>query len=131
MGRKAEPLLAFQSMVWSATKCTLWFDGPQVAKAQLQAAIVAAIASNEPPPQPAKHVKTIFVVHGHDTAAKEPLELTLHRLCLTPYVLQDVGGGGKTIIEDLEKMIGKSPTSTFGIVLLNFRRCRLLQKGWR
>lgn len=103
---------------WSANKGTLWFDGPQHAKQDLEAAIVAASGSSTRAQSQQPQDKTIFVVHGHDHIAKEQLELTLHRLGLTPYVLQDSGGGGKTIVEALEKMIGKVPTSTFGIVLL-------------
>jgi predicted nucleotide-binding protein len=62
--------------------------------------------------------RVIFVVHGHDHTAKEQLELVLHRLGLEPFVLQDSGCGGKTIIETLEGMIGKEAKSAFGIVLL-------------
>jgi Predicted nucleotide-binding protein containing TIR-like domain len=38
-------------------------------------------------------------------------------LGLEPYVLQVTGGGGDTLIEALEWMIGKSALSSFGIVL--------------
>lgn len=62
--------------------------------------------------------QTIFVVHGHDVAAREQLELVLHKLGLQPFVLQNTGGGGLTIIESLEQMIGKNAKSSFGIVLL-------------
>jgi predicted nucleotide-binding protein len=60
---------------------------------------------------------TIFVVHGHDTDAREQLELALRRLGLDPFVLMNSSGGGDTIIEALEKRIGKRYTSDFGIVL--------------
>ena len=68
----------------------------------------------------------VFVVHGHDTLAREQLELTLHKLKLDPFVLANTGGGGLTIIEALEKEIGLRPGRTrFGIVLLppSLRRC--------
>ena len=58
----------------------------------------------------------IFVVHGHDTAARDQLELVLHRLGLNPFILQNQDGGTKTLIEALEQNIYKS--SAFGIVLL-------------
>ena len=57
-------------------------------------------------------------MHGHDTESREQLELVLHKLGLDPYVLQNTDGAGKTIIENLENMIGKNATSSFGIVLL-------------
>lgn len=61
----------------------------------------------------------IFVVHGHDTPAREQLELVLHRLGLDPFVLQNTSGAELTIIEALEKEIGlKSGAARFGIVLM-------------
>ncbi|EJF78461.1 hypothetical protein MCO_00645 [Bartonella sp. DB5-6] len=63
--------------------------------------------------------KKVFVVHGHDAAALEQLELTLRRLGLEPYILQNTSGNGLTIIEALEKEICNPTRSTkFGIVLL-------------
>ena len=61
----------------------------------------------------------MFVVHGHDTLAREQLELVLHRLGLEPFVLANTGGGGMTIIEALEQEIVKPQIrARFGIVLL-------------
>ncbi|WP_297915636.1 nucleotide-binding protein [uncultured Campylobacter sp.] len=61
----------------------------------------------------------VFVVHGHDSTAREQLELVLHKLGIEPFVLQNTSGGGLTIIEALEKEIGQNPSEvTFGIVLL-------------
>lgn len=60
---------------------------------------------------------TIFVVHGHDPNVRDQLELIIHRLGLAPFVLQ-VTGGGETLIEALEKQIGKGARSAFGIVLV-------------
>jgi predicted nucleotide-binding protein len=66
-----------------------------------------------------KSSKKVFIVHGHDSTAREQLELIIHRLGLDPFVLQNTGGGGLTIIEALEREIGPDPGSTkFGIVLL-------------
>jgi predicted nucleotide-binding protein len=63
--------------------------------------------------------KKVFVVHGHDSTAREQLELVLHRLKLDPFVLANTGGGGLTIIEALEKEIGLQPGGArFGIVLM-------------
>lgn len=62
--------------------------------------------------------KHIFIVHGHDSDARDQLELALHRLSLRPYILMNTSGGGKTIIEALEGQIGRDYTSDFGIVLM-------------
>ena len=105
-------------MLWSETKGTIWFDGPPAVKAALAekaealfvgGAVAVAVA--------AARDSTIFVVHGRDHEARDQLELVLRRLGLTPFVLQVTGGGGDTLIEALERMIGKSAQSSFGIVL--------------
>jgi predicted nucleotide-binding protein len=63
--------------------------------------------------------KKIFIVHGHDSAALDQLELILHRRDLDPFILQNTAGGGLTIIEVLEKEIGpRDGAARFGIVLL-------------
>ena len=46
----------------------------------------------------------VFIVYGHDVEAREQLELLLHRLKLTPIVLQNIPSGGDTIIEKLEAL---------------------------
>jgi predicted nucleotide-binding protein len=67
----------------------------------------------------AKPKSKVFVVHGHDTAAREQLELVLHKLGLDPYVLANTTGGGLTIIEALESHIGgTNDAAKFGIVLM-------------
>jgi len=103
-------------LLWSATKGTIWFDGPGIAKAALEAKI-AAIFVGEAVTAPASSETTIFVVHGRDHVARDQLELILRRLGLEPYVLQVTGGGRDTLIEALERMIGKAAQSSFGIVL--------------
>ena len=103
---------------WSSTKGTVWFDGPADAKASLEAAFLAATSDGAPTPAKVEANSHIFVVHGHDTVAREQLELVLHKLGLQPFVLQNTDGGGLTIIESLEKMIGKNAESSFGIVLM-------------
>jgi predicted nucleotide-binding protein len=105
---------------WSSTKGTIWFDGPSDARVKMQAAVEMAFTTvtGVPTPVPAKNAQTIFVVHGHDAVAREQLELVLHKLGLQPFVLQNTDGGGLTIVESLEKMIGKNAASSFGIVLL-------------
>ena len=71
------------------------------------------------PDNPQSANKRVFVVHGHDSSAREQLELIIHKLGLDPFVLQNTGGGGLTIIEALEREIGPKPDAArFGIVLL-------------
>lgn len=109
-------------MNWAARKGTVWFDGPDPAKTNLIAKVEAALTgqglSGNQTSVVEQTQQTIFVVHGHDTVAREQLELVLHKLGLQPFVLQNTSGGGLTIIESLEKMIGKNAASSFGIVLL-------------
>ena len=56
----------------------------------------------------------VFIVYGHDTQAREQLELLLRRLKLEPLVLQNVPSAGQTIIEKLETC----SNVTFACVLL-------------
>lgn len=104
-------------LLWSQTKGTIWFDGPEPAKARLAGRAEAAFGDGAPAAPPAND-GTIFVVHGRDHDARDQLELVLRRLGLSPFVLQVTGGGGDTLIEALERMIGKSAQSSFGIVLV-------------
>jgi predicted nucleotide-binding protein len=86
------------------------------AKATLTAKVEQVLAGDAPIAA-AESGKQIFVVHGRDTEARDQLELILRRLGLEPFVLQVTGGGGDTLIEALERMIGKTAQSAFGIVL--------------
>ncbi len=104
---------------WSANKGTIWFDGPAEEKAMVEKLTTVALEDGaEPVKVDAEGNPSVFVVHGHDTVAREQLELVLHKLGLDPFVLQNTDGGGLTIIESLEKMIGKNAESSFGIVLM-------------
>lgn len=118
---------------WYPSKGTLVFQGQKDAKEKLQsawaaytgaspaAAVPAEVAVGQPtaPSNPSTASKKVFVVHGHDTAAREQLELVLHKLGLDPFVLANTGGGGLTIIEALETEIGPhNNQARFGIVLM-------------
>jgi predicted nucleotide-binding protein len=99
------------------------FQGPAAAKAKLMqmvgGASLADAPGDTPPVAGAKPKSKVFVVHGHDTTAREQLELVLHKLGLDPYVLANTGGGGLTIIEALENNIGGTgDAAKFGIVLM-------------
>lgn len=56
----------------------------------------------------------VFVVYGHDTAARTDLEAMLRRWRLEPLILDQLPNEGQTIIEKLEKAIGEAK---FAIVL--------------
>ena len=105
------------------SKGTLQFQGKADPRAELEAVfsggapvhsdsdVVKASASRA-----ADRKTRIFVVHGHDNASLEQLELVLRRLNVDPYILQNNDGGSKTIIEALEQRIYEE--AAFGIVLL-------------
>lgn len=104
-------------LLWSQTKGTVWCDGPPAVKAALEQKVEMALADGTAP----AHVpagSAIFVVHGRDHDSRDQLELVLRRLGLEPFVLQVTGGGGDTLIESLERMIGKTAQSAFGIALM-------------
>lgn len=107
---------------WYRTTGRLTFQGAAGPRAKLQELLgnlaggvaVAAVADGKKAGK-----DKVFVVHGHDTAAREQLELVLHKLGLDPYVLANTGGGGLTIIEALESEIGgHAEAARFGIVLM-------------
>jgi hypothetical protein len=104
-------------LLWSETKGTLWFDGGLPARTALEARVAALLSSGEAVPPIVQTTGTIFVVHGRDHDARDQLELILRRLGLEPFVLQVTGGGGDTLIEALERQIGKTAEASFGIVL--------------
>lgn len=95
-----------------------WNDYKGVSGAMAVAERPTAVAGGLQPPEAATN-KKVFVVHGHDAASREQLELVIHKLGLDPFVLANTGGGGLTIIEALEREIGpKEGQARFGIVLL-------------
>ncbi len=48
--------------------------------------------------------RRVFVVYGHDTDARDDLELILRRVHVTPIILQNIPGIGDTLIEKLEAL---------------------------
>ena len=115
---------------WWPSTGTVSFQGPKAPKEKLQTAwetytgeisapAFVGVAEPVAPTNPASANKKVFVVHGHDAAAREQLELVLHKLGVDPFVLANTGGGGLTIIEALEAEIGpKQNQARFGIVLM-------------
>ncbi len=61
--------------------------------------------------------RKIVIVHGHDTDAKNALEVMIFRWGLKPFAIQDEDSRGRTIIEFLENSISGNSQS-IGIVLL-------------
>lgn len=105
---------------WESNK-TIHFQGKpaeaQKFKDAFWAAEIATGARAAPAAQPVADNKTkIFIVHGHDHAALEQLELVLRRLGLDPFILQNNDGETRTLIEALEKRIYNE--AAFGIVLM-------------
>lgn len=112
---------------WFSKTGKLQYQGVSEAAGKLKAALsstagtppVAVRAPAVPVPALPVEKPKVFVVHGHDVASREQLELILHRLGLEPFVLANTGGGGMTIIEALEQEIVKPHIrARFGIVLL-------------
>ncbi|MCA0978635.1 nucleotide-binding protein [Qipengyuania flava] len=110
---------------WDTKKKTVTFQGPSAPKDALAAAFNKVLESGEDnipfeaakvPVDPAS--TRVFVVHGHDEHAREQLERILMILGLEPFVLQNTAGDGLTIIEALERQIGREPVAKFGIVLM-------------
>ncbi|ARU03534.1 hypothetical protein CCO03_01505 [Comamonas serinivorans] len=108
---------------WFTATGRVTFQGPAAPKAKLMQMLGSeTISEPQVAPAPsaaAKPKSKVFLVHGHDTVAREQLELVLHKLGLDPYVLANTGGGGMTIIEALESHIGgTTDAAKFGIVLM-------------
>ena len=122
---------------WWPSSGTLQAQGPETPRKKIEEALAAAlsgadststssttVADKSSPSIAQKNISVeqsekVFVVYGHDDAAREQLELILHRLGLDPFVLGNTAGGGLTIIEALEKeILSPDGGKRFGIVLL-------------
>lgn len=60
----------------------------------------------------------VFIVYGHDIAARDGLELLLRRMGLQPIILANLAAAGDTIIEKLERYLGAHGNVGFACVLL-------------
>lgn len=74
------------------------------------AGIVGIATEGEQPP--------IFIVYGHDTAARDNLELLIRRMGLAPIILANLPAAGDTIIEKLERYLGEHGNVGYACVLL-------------
>lgn len=61
----------------------------------------ASLSPTQPVPQQRPVGNRVFIVHGHDDAAKEIMARFVERLCLTPVILHEQPNSGNTIIEKL------------------------------
>lgn len=118
---------------WYSSTGTINYQGDPTASKRLETNLEPLLGMSTPFPQPVatfqfnteiepakiKPKGKVFVVHGHDQTSREQLELIVHKLGLDPFVLQNTGGAGLTIIEALEQEIGPTAADVkFGIVLL-------------
>jgi predicted nucleotide-binding protein len=62
--------------------------------------------------------REVFIVYGHDTTARDELELMIRRMGLNPIVLANLPAAGETIIEKLEAYIGQHGKAAYACVLL-------------
>lgn len=60
------------------------------------------------------HPRKVFVVYGHDQAARDQLEAMLRRWGLEPLILDQLATEGQTVIEKLESAMAEA---SFGVVL--------------
>jgi predicted nucleotide-binding protein len=60
----------------------------------------------------------VFIAYGHDTAARDNLELLLRRMGLEPIILANLPAAGDTVIEKLERYLGEHGNVGYACVLL-------------
>lgn len=76
-------------------------------------AVMAEEEENKVQQQKRYDSKKVFLVHGHDHALLDEVELMLRRLDLTPIILKNEANSGRTIIEKIEQLTDVG----YGIVL--------------
>jgi len=65
-------------------------------------------------PQAREQTRKVFVVHGHDDAARETVARYLDRIGFEPVILHEQASGGRTIVEKIEA----NSEVSFAVVLL-------------
>jgi len=75
----------------------------------------ASIGADAPNQVSVSDSNRVFIVHGHDNAAKEGTARFLEKLGLQPIILHEQPSGGRTIIEKFEMF---SRSASFAVVLL-------------
>jgi Predicted nucleotide-binding protein containing TIR-like domain len=71
-------------------------------KERLELIPLAAGVRPVPPPKARAHTNRVFIVHGHDEAARETVARFLERLGIEAIILHEQATGGRTLIEKLE-----------------------------
>jgi predicted nucleotide-binding protein len=100
-------------LLWSETRGTVWFDGPQLPKALLEKKVRAAFSGDEVAEPNDANDNTILLVRGRDRNARDELELVLRRLKLKPFVVR-----GDNLLEVLERQRRRGAQYAFAIVLI-------------
>jgi hypothetical protein len=113
--RVPEQVMALEG-IWKASR-DLLLSGPppvpRVAPPPAQRAPQPVLAPAEAAaPRVKPESRKVFVVHGHDNAAKLEVELTLRKLDLIPVILHDEPNRGRTIIEKFEAHAEGAASST-------------------
>lgn len=91
-------------------KGTFNVQGKPAHKGRIENVLASADDAHGAPPVPRK----VFVVYGHDSAARDQLEAMLRRWDVEPIIMDQLPSGGQTIIEKLEK---HTQDARFAIVL--------------
>jgi len=71
-------------------------------KERLELIPMAPGVSGDPAKRAHSATKRVFIVHGHDEAAREGVARFLEKLELEPIILHEQPSGGRTVIEKLE-----------------------------
>lgn len=92
---------------WWESTGTILFQGDNKAKAEMEAGLLPLLESDDcfrASPAKSNGVNNkIFVVYGHDEAARNQLDAMLRRWGLEPLILDQLPSKGQTIIEKLEE----------------------------
>ena len=89
----------------------IFLEGLRTARATLQSMIdeIQTFWPDDAPPAPATPTpppldsRKVFLVHGHDTGARDAVARFLQQLGLSPVILDERPNGGRTIIEKFEQ----------------------------
>jgi predicted nucleotide-binding protein len=87
---------------WASTTGKIWFDGPPAAQESLKAR-VAGLTAGQQAVVKSTPSRRVFVVYGHDNAARTQVEAMLRRWDLEPVILDQLPSKGQTIIEKLDE----------------------------
>lgn len=81
---------------------SLMLSSLKSARASVADEVLPEVGALEVSPEGTPRSNKVFIVHGHDEAAKQELEIFLTELGLEPVVLHRQADGGRTVIEKFE-----------------------------